>query len=192
MKRFTVKDFIAYNKPCFSCENQINFRIGFLNLETQADASYLRPTVNKDYTRIDLQITYSDSLKLYIFHRTNKIMTNNHPALVKYLARHKLFLRSICDRCYTQVESFFLEFDLEKDIVQATGLATERLIVSDSQNHYQIYTSFLEEKSKIVVDKLDKASPLSPTVLNLPLVPKYKFKDRFHFIEKMKLYLLFS
>src|SRR5271167_3698355 len=110
MRKFTVKDFIGYNNPCFSCDNQINFKIGFLDLDVESSSktsysiphagpyipscpiSYLRPTVTPQFTEIDLMITYSDALKLYIFHKTNKILTSSQRGLTKYLESHKLFL----------------------------------------------------------------------------------------------------
>jgi hypothetical protein len=192
MRKFTVKDFIAYNNPCFSCDNQINFKIGFLDLETKADISYLRPTVTPNYTEVDLVITYSDALKLYIFHKTNKILTNSQQGLTKYLSSHKLFLHSTCDKCYTEVESQFLDFNLDKGFVGAVSLSSERLMVSDKENLYQINSFFMADKSNLVVDKLDRAKPLTPLRLELPLLPKYRFKDKKHFIEKMRTYLLFS
>jgi hypothetical protein len=192
MKKFTVADFIAYNNPCFSCDNQINFKIGFLDLESRADVSYLRPTVGPNYTEIDLHITYSDSLKLYIFHKTNKILATSQPALAKYLGGHKLFLHSVCDKCYTQIDSQYLDFNLHKGFVLAVGISSERLIVMNKHNIYQMDSFFMADKSKLTVDRIDKAIPLSPTNLELPLLPKYRFRDRAHFIDKMKTYILFS
>ena len=192
MRKFTVKDFIAYNNPCFSCDNQINFKIGFLDLETKADISYLRPTVTPQYTEIDLVITYSDALKLYIFHKTNKILTNSQQGLTRYLSSHKLFLHSTCDCCYTEIESQFLDFNLDKGFVGAVGISSERLMVSDKENLYQINSFFMADKSNLVVDKLDRTRPLTPLSLELPLLPKYRFKNKKHFIEKMRTYLLFS
>lgn len=192
MRKFTVKDFIAYNNPCFSCDNQINFKIGFLDLETKADISYLRPTVTPNYTEIDLVITYSDALKLYIFHKTNKILTNSQQGLTRYLSSHKLFLHSTCDRCYTEIESQFLDFNLDKGFVGAVGISSERLMVSDRDNLYQVNSFFLADKSNLIVDRLDRTRPLIPLSLELPLLPKYRFKDKKHFLEKMKTYLLFS
>ena len=192
MRKFTVADFIAYNNPCFSCDNQINFKIGFLDLETKADISYLRPTVGPTYTEIDLLITYSNALKLYIFHKTNKILTNNRQGLTRYLSGHKLFLRSACDKCYSQIESQYLDFNLDKGRVLAVGISSERLVVMDKQNIYQINSFFLADKSNLIVDRIDKTRPLSPTNLELPLLPKYRFKNREHFIDKMKTYIVFS
>lgn len=192
MKKFTVADFITYNNPCFSCDNQINFKIGFLDLESRADVSYLRATVTPNYTEIDLVITYSNALKLYIFHKTNKILTNNQQGLTRYLSGHKLFLHSACDKCYTQVESQYLDFNLNKGFVNAVGISTERLIVMDNRNIYQINSFFMADKSHLTVDRIDKTQPLSPTTMDLPLLPKYRFRDKKHFLEKMKTYILFS
>ena len=192
MRKFTVKDFIAYNNPCFSCDNQINFRIGFLDLENRVDISYLRPAVTPNYTEIDLLITYSDALKLYIFHKTNKILTNNRQGLTKYLSSHKLFLQTTCDRCYTQIDSQHLDFHLDKSIVAAVGISYERLMVTDKDNLYQVNSYFLADKTNLIVDKLDKNGPFNPTSIELPLLPKYRFKNKKHFLEKMKLYTLFS
>ena len=192
MKKFTVKDFIAYNNPCFSCNNKINFDIGFLDLENPTQISFLRPSVLPDYTEIELLITYSDSLKLFIFHKTNKILTNSVHGLTKYLSEHKLFLSSTCGRCYTKIESEFLNFNLEKNFVAAVGLSTERLMVSDDRNIYRINSFFSSNQSHLIVDKLDKAKPLSPLSLDLPLLPKYRFKDKRHFIDKIRTYIIFS
>jgi hypothetical protein len=192
MKRFTVKDFIDYNGPCFSCTNPINFRIGFLDLETKTDTSYLRPTVTTNYTEIDLRITYENSLKLYIFHKTNKILTNSNQGLTKYLSSRKLFLTSSCDKCLTQIDSQYLDFNVDKGYVSAVGIATERLMVMDKTNLYQINSFFMADKSMLTVDRIDKTTPLSPFQIELPLLPKYRFKNREHFLTKMKTYITFS
>jgi len=194
MRKFTVKDFIAYNNPCFSCGNQINFKIGFVDLETKADTSYLRPVVTPIRTEIDLIIKYSNTevLKLFIDHKTNKILTNSNQGLTNYLSSRKLFLSSSCDKCYTQIESQYLDFNLDKGYVAAVGLSTERLLVNDGTNMYHINSSFIEEKSRLVVDRLDSTKPVSPFTMDLPLLPKYKFKNKSHFVSKIKTYLLFS
>jgi hypothetical protein len=192
MKKFTVKDFIAYNNPCFSCGNKINFQIGFLDLETNNTPSYLRPTITPNYTEIDLLITYSNFLKLYILHKTNKILTNNSQDLTKYLSRHKLFLSSTCSHCLTQIDSQYLDFNVEKEVIKAVPLNNERLLVTEDSSMYQLDSSFTEDKSDLVVYRLDKAKPLGPLVLRLPLLPKFRFKNRKHFIEKIKTYITFS
>jgi hypothetical protein len=192
MKKFTVKDFIAYNNPCFSCDSPINFRLGYFDLDTQATASYLRPVVTPNYTEIDLLITYNDSLRLNIFHKTNKILTNSNQALTKYLDSRKLFLSSTCSKCYTQIESQFLDINVDKGYIGAVGISTERLMVADDKNRYQVDSYFMDEKTSLAVTKMDSVKPLSPLTLDLPLMPKYRFKNKEHFISKMKTYIIFS
>lgn len=195
MKRFTVKDFIAYNNPCFSCSNPINFRIGFLDTDNpQAVVSYLRPTVTGLYTEIELKIKYAhaEALKLLVFHKTNKILTNSNQGLTEYLSSHKLFLTSSCDRCYTLIESQYLDFNLEKGYLNAVGIWIERLMVNDDANVYQINSNFLNNESELTVDRIDKAKPLSPFRIKLSLLPKYRFKDKEHFLRKIKTYMTFS
>lgn len=192
MKKFTVKDFIAYNNPCFSCGRQIKFQIGFMDLDSRSDQSYLRPTVTKDYVEIDLRITYMNSLKLWIDHKTNKMFTSSPTALTKYLENHKLFLASTCDHCMTHIESQFLEFNMAHGYVSAVGLARETLVVNEASKMYLITSSFIEEQSIITVNNLDRIKPMSPFTLELPLVPLYKLKTRERMLEKINTYLIFS
>jgi hypothetical protein len=193
MRKFTVKDFIAYNNPCFSCGNPINFRIGY-TLIGSGEAGYLRPAIMPNHTEVDLIIKYSDmeALRLCIYHKTNKILTNSIQGLTNYLSSRKLYLTSTCDKCYTKIESQFLEFNLERRYINAVGLSSERLMVRDSENLYQITSSFIDETSLLVVDKIDKVKPLSPFQLKLPLLPKYRLKDKDNFIRKIKTYMTFS
>lgn len=194
MKRFTVKDFIAYNNPCFSCGNKINFKLGFINSNIQDNntSSYLRASILPEYTEIDLSISYFDSLKLFIFHKTNKILSNNNNALTKYLSSHKLFLSSTCSSCLTGIESQYLDINCSKQFINAVGISTEFLVVRDEKKIYSISSSFIENKSILIVDKLDRVIPLSPTILTLPLVPLFKLKNKENFLDKVKTYLLFS
>jgi len=163
-----------------------------MDVESKADISYLRPTVTPSYTEIDLLITYSDALKLYVLHKTNKILTNSRQGLTRYLSSHKLFLQTTCDRCYTQIESRYLDFNLDKAVIAAVGISSERLMVTDRDNLYQMNSYFMADKTNLIVDKLDKTRPFSPTSLELPLLPKYRFRDKKHFLEKIKTYVLFS
>lgn len=197
MKKFTVKDFIEYNGPCFSCGGQINFKIGFVDLDakqtpTMADASYLRPLVTTNHTEVDLIIKYSnqEALKLQILHKTNKIFTNNSQGLTKYLSRHKLFLSSQCDKCHTQIESNFLEINLNKGFIEAVTISTERLVVMSDDTIYQLYSSAFDNKTKVVVDRLDRIAHTFN--LDLPFLPKYRFRTRDNLISKIKMYMTFS
>ena len=200
MKKLTVKDFITYNNPCFSCGKKITFKVGFYNTDEMGPvhSSFLRPVVMANYTEIDLKITYIDAVKLYIFHKDNKILSNNQSGLTKYLNEHKLFLSSTCT-CHTEMESETLDFHLvtEHQRVAAVNIKYERLMVNDGDNVYQFNSSFLDKKSTLIVYKREEQTghtlgAPAPTVIEMPLIPKYKFKNKDHFLEKMKTYILFS
>lgn len=193
MKQFTVKDFISYNNPCFSCGEHISFRIVSDTIDIDVVSStVLRPTVNTEYSVVDLKLTYENTLQLWIFHQSNKIISSDSKALTNYLKDHKLYLRSRCDKCYTLIESNNLEFNLDKGFIKPVDLKLEMLMFDDGANKYQISSYFHSKQSVIVVDKINKAVPISPVHLSVPVIPLYKFDDKDHLISKMKTYLIFS
>jgi hypothetical protein len=163
-----------------------------MELEQRRDMSYLRPTVTTEYTEIDLKITYLNSLKLKIYHKTNKMWCSDSLALVEYLKEHKIFLHSTCDHCMTTIESQFLEFNLAHGYVMAVGLAREHLLVNGGDKLYFISSAFLEEKSIITVTHLDRTKPLTPFTIETPLIPLYKLKTKDRMIDKIKTYMIFS
>jgi hypothetical protein len=193
MKQFTVKDFISYNNPCFSCGEQISFRIIADTMDIDVvGTTNLRPTVSSEYTVVDLKLTYENTLQLWIFHQSNKIITSDSKALTNYLRDHKLRLKSRCEKCYTNIESNNLEFNLEKSFIKPVELQLETLMLDDNSNRYQINSYFHSKQSTIAVDRIDKATPVSPVRLTVPILPLYHFKDKEHIINKMKTYLIFS
>lgn len=192
MKRFSVKDFISYNSPCFSCNNPILVRVGVTHRDLTAQESSLRPFIQSSHTEIDLKITYNSVLKMAIDHKTNKFAVNDMGALTKYFEDHKLFLELSCNKCYTTITSHHLEFDLNRRFIKAVGISQENLITNDGSNMYQIHSSFIKETSLVYVTKIDKATPVSPIRFETPLMPLGKFKDKEHLISKLKLYATFS
>jgi len=186
MKKFTVKDFITYNNPCFSCGKKISLRVSAMS-----GTAGLRPTVKPEYTVIDLEITYTNTLQLWIFHKTNKIISSDNRSLADYLTTHQIYLRSYCD-CYTAIDSRFLTFNLNKGYVEPVGISTERLMVNDRTNIYTLNSSFIEEKTHVTIDRVDQTTPISPIQFEMPLLPLYKVKSRERLIEKLKTYITFS
>jgi len=90
------------------------------------------------------------------------------------------------------IQSQFLEFNLDKGFIKPVGVSKEILIVKDDANMYQVTTNTAWGTTTVVVDRLDRTTPTSPLVLNLPLLPLYKFKTKERFIEKIKTYITFS
>lgn len=190
MKIFTFKDFIAYNNPCFSCGDKINFSIVSCPI-TEPGKVQLRPTVRPDSVTVDLKISYNQSLQLQILMPSNQFLISDRKAFADYIFSNRLYLNSHCNRCFTTLETHFLEFNFDKGFIKPVGMSRESLVVSDNTHRYHIYSSFFSEKSTIVMDRIDRPIPISPVKFEAPLLPLYRFRDREHFITKMKTYLIF-
>src|SRR5574339_191197 len=192
MKKFTVKDFIMYNGPCFNCRAKATIKIGSVTADefgSTEQPALLTPTITNESTEVDLKINYNSGLKLTITNKTNKFQASSMRLLTEYLRDHKLFLKTNCDSCYTNMESQYLELNLLKGFIKPVGISRELLIVNDGVNLYQVHTSFLEDKSLVIVDRVNKAMPITPVRMNLPPMPRYRFRDKEHFSDKMKTYL---
>ena len=194
MKTFTLKDFVAYNSPCFGCGELITFQIGVQPNDPviSFEIVYLKTNVQKDFTAIDLHIGWNDTLILNIDHKTNKFSTNNIFALTKYLKEHKLLLKCDCNKCHTYALSNYLEFNLEKKFIKTVGLSREITIMHDNVNMYQVYSHYYDNNTVIFIDRLDKATPISPIRLDTPLIMRSKFKNKDQLIQKIKIYTTFS
>jgi hypothetical protein len=197
MKQFTVKDFITYNAPCFSCGESIILEFGSVELINNGKVSgqspvFLKPIVSKDRTEISLKISYVGSLQLWIFHKSNKFLTTNFTGLSEYLNTHKLFLRSRCNKCNSLIDSQFIEFNLKSGFIKPVGISAEYLSIQDKSHLYCIHSKFLDDKTIIIADRIDKTTPVSGVRIEIPLLPLYKFKDKEKIISKIKTYILFS
>ncbi len=198
MRKFTVKDFITYNNPCFSCNNKINFYVGVRKIGeigysiAPSATTSLRAVITKELTELDLRTNYANQLSLQIYHKSNKIKTNNLETFKDFISNYEMFLQSRCTGCYTSIESNILVVDLKKELVLPTTIRSENLQVVDNKNLYSVYSFFEDDKSQLIIDKLDRKYTAAPSKLSLPLMPLYLFKDKEHFVSKIKKYLLFS
>lgn len=190
MKQFTVKDFILYNNPCFSCGERIILDVVATHL-VQVNPAVLRPLVTPDLITIPLKVTYGQTLQLKIQTQTNKLEFEDNKAMADYIYSHRLNFTSRCNKCYTTIDSQFLEFDLLRKIVKPVGISYENLVVNDATHTYHIYTSYMAEESVINMDRMDKPG-LATVKLQAPLMPLSRFKDREHLIKKMRTYLIFT
>lgn len=190
MKRFSVKDFIVYNNPCFCCGERITIKMGTAPHGKEQDAIFLSTLTTPEFIKVDLTITYTSSLSLQICPKTNKFETNNFNRLKKYLDDNNIFLYTSCGS-HAQIIGQPLKFNLEKKFIYSFEISKESFIITDDNNHYQIVSDYLANKSYIWVDKID-ATNISSINFEFPLMSIKKFKDKLRFIEKMKTYLIFS
>lgn len=191
MRKLTVKDFIDYSCPCFGCGKPNNFRIGVHS--SKSDTSYLRASVGPNFVEIDLLITYSNALKLYIFHKTNEILASDKRALITYLSDRQLSLGATCSNCHTRTVSHDLKFHLDKGFVEGTTLSDELTAITDGGKLYHLYSYYDKNLSNLVViPEPNTKSGGNQLNMELPLIPRERFKSRTRFIEKIKTYIVFS
>lgn len=191
MRKLTVKDFIDYSCPCFGCGKPNNFRLGVKR--GLLDTNYLRGVIGPNFVEIDLYATYSSGLKLYIFHKTNEILSSDKQALMAYLADRQIFLEAFCPNCHSQTTSHTLKFHVDKGFIEGATLETELTAVIDSGKLYHLYSYYDKNISNLlVVPEPNTKSGGNRLSMELPLMPRERFRNRRRFIEKIKTYIVFS
>lgn len=189
MEKFTLKDFITYNNPCFSCNENIFLRVRVTGNNRHMDSQgWLRPLVKPELTEISIKENYSNALKLQILHQSNKILTSDLIELSEYLKEHRLYLTSQCGNCSTTIDTEQLEFNLEKGFLKPVKLAREDLLVQEPGSTYHVSSNFSKKKSRVHIYKPGS----QPIEIDLPLYSLAKFKTKEKFLHKLKTYAIFS
>ena len=193
MKKFTVKDFITYNAPCFNCDSRVNFYFTMtqdISETSLAGSVDKRAMVTTSYTEVELIVHYAANLKIKIDHKTNKFTTSSPEALTKYLSEHKLCLSSRCSKCYADIRSTNIEFNIEKGFVYPVSISSEIYTILGANIIYYVKSLFENKDPQTYIDVANiRAEALR---LKIPLLPIYKFKTKDKFLNKMKIYTLFS
>jgi hypothetical protein len=194
-KKFFVKDFIQYGSPCFGCGKPPSLRLLYRNKNVEKDAPWgsLNVLVDDSRVEIDLSIKYRSSLKLWIFHKTNKFLATDNSALNNYIDTHDMYLAIQCSGCMTCHHTNNLEFQLSNNVVKATTLQYELLSMPSKYCRYILSSHFAVEKTVGQILKYDdKGALISEWSIDLPLLPGYKIKNKQNLIKKLDLYILFS
>lgn len=187
MKLLTVKDFIAYNNPCFSCGDNIHFTIVSVKSKTSWDQPVeLRPTVGLEFIHFDLKTTYKKVLRVFIGNKTNSFQSTDNEDFKAYFGEHKLFLRSKCSKCNTRIESFYLDFDLSRGHIKPASISHEYLMFNDNNNFYRLESSVMRSATKAIISN---NGSFSTSEFDLPLLLLSKFRHKDKLIKKLKIYL---
>lgn len=191
MKRFTVKDFISYNNPCFGCKVNVNFYFTVTPMDPNKGKrpGYINPIVSAGLTEVDLVKSYSHSLVLSINHKTNKFAGNNKHELESYLSDNSLSLVLECPTCRSAIFSKKLVFDFKNQNIQPTEVRREIITIEEKERVYKLKTNMEKDITHIEV-----YSNFSRTAweLDTPALPLYKFKNKNNIIKKIKTYMIFS
>lgn len=195
MRTFTVKDFIFYNGPCFNCSSKISIKFGTKKILETIDIVCLPIMVSNDYSEVNLKISYKDILKLKIYNKTNRFECSNYKHFFKYLESHEIHLNSYCEKCYTNISSKYLEFDLDRCFIKPIIINNETITVDTPDCNYRLYSSTEKNKSVLYLKKIYSVRSdiqMLDFFKELPLLPLYRFKNKEHFVKKIKTYLVFS
>lgn len=181
-KLFTVKDFIIYNNPCFSCGDQIIFKFetSFKNNSTS-----INPIVTNTHIEVALKNNYSKFINLQIDNKTNTFQVTNIEEFKKY--DKELFLSSRCNKCSTYMFSNALKFNMKSKRIEATTIAYEQLKVNDDYFYYRINTSDVISHITIFDNKWTKIFEMETSPIYL-----YSLKTKERLISKLKTYLVFT
>jgi hypothetical protein len=206
MKLLTLKDFITYNNPCFSCQENTFFRVITRKLDdpmaehpiTKAGKGIiLHPVVTPQMVDMDLKVNYSDgTLNLRILHKSNKIISDIN-ALTDYLSEHIMYATSKCTRCGSYIRSHSMLFDLDKKILKPLSIRKEFLLIEEPDKMYSLTSNWDNQESILMVAKTSVPTDRvikyeEPIDLKMPLQPLSKFKNKQTFINKMNTLILFS
>lgn len=185
MKNFTVKDFIDYNNPCMNCGINISLELRVVNHHSNQETTF-KPSIENGELKFNLLIKYNSSLYLKIFHTSNKFETNDEEYFSKYLETHSLTLRNCCSRCDSIFRSSILDFT--KNFIKPFQINFEKIVVYDEGATYTLLAVPVNNKSFLTIfNKQGKYSELA-----LPFLNRAMFKDKIHFMKKIKTYLIFS
>lgn len=196
-KKFFVKDFIQYASPCFGCEKPLSLRMLIRNKEDNAllpelgnsPSTALTPTITDKHLEIDLSIKYNSKLRLWMMHKTNTFLVNDNVAFSNYIAKYNLRLLVACT-CGTLYQTNNLDFQTFNRTIGALTLSYEQLVFQDKTHTYHLDTDFRTERSIAIISK--KGSTAIPLHFDLPLLPKYKLRNKQHLVEKLRIYSIFS
>ena len=198
-KKFFVKDFIHYCSPCFVCGYTMTFKFGFNGNGQDAlfpDCTWANTAmtiVTDKYTVVDLSIRYRANLKIYIYHRNNKLVTSDNVSFSDYLAKRKLFLICYCVGCDSSISSRNLDFQTFNGVVSPTTIRYENFLISHKNRRYQLRSDFDKQKSIGTVRTYTAPNVSGPDlVFEMKLLPKYKLGNKQKLIDKLNTYALFS
>lgn len=201
-RKFFVKDFIKYATPCFGCGQPNNFCFGFTEkgcLNALNMGRFPSPIINDRYVELDLTIRYASNLKLFIFHKDNRILSSDDAALALLVDKRDILLQSYCNFCQTKIQSSPLELQLVDKVISPTTLAYENLEVRRGNKKYTLRSYFNSSNTQAkpvslaeIVKFNNDSTTCSVLPFTIPLLPKYKLRDQEYLINKLNTYAIFS
>jgi hypothetical protein len=179
-----------YNNPCFSCNSKISFTLNLINRNTLIETP-LKPVTTQKYIKFKLLVGYDSCLELVINRITNQFSSNDPEFLMTHLKSRDIRFTSYCIKCGTSIQSNMAALSFDNGFIKPLTISREYLIAKVKNYEYVATTIFEENKSHLlIVDK--KKNSLDNFSISTSLLPLYKIKTKQKFIDKLKLYAVFS
>ena len=191
MIRFTLKDLLLYNNPCFNCG--IITQFSAYKIYTANDSeSKLNTTLKDGIITINMKSSYYQPLNLII-----NIENNNFVApinqLKEYLNEFHLSFKMSCNKCSSNSWTKSIKFNFDKGFMLPLELSFETYFFQDSENLYTISNNHHSKKSSIFVDKINGDHSIkSCWKKTIPILLFSNIKNKPYIIKKIKSYMLFS
>lgn len=198
-KKFFIKDFIRYCSPCFACDNLMDFRFGFsakgegARVPNDIWTQTSQAIITDQYTEVELSIRYHTNLKIWIYHRNNKVVCSDSSRFNDYLTKRDLFLVCHCLHCTSTISSQNLDFQTFNGVVGPTTLRYEKFHIIRKNQRFGLESDFNQQTSVGTVRTYTAPSVSGPDlVFQMKLLPKYKLGNRQKLIDKLNTYAVFS
>ncbi|MFA6609038.1 MAG: hypothetical protein WCT07_03990 [Candidatus Paceibacterota bacterium] len=185
MKKFTLKDFILYNGPCFSCGNKVAIKMVYANDNQFGGISQ---SIKNDKLIATLNIKYSFELNISISISDNKFQVTDMEKFLTYLGSRDLHMVSNCKNCQGLIYSNPLEFDSHMFIKPFTILR-ELLSTTENDMSYSLMSEYSENETQINILNNNTNKMM---IMTVPLLPLYKFKTKEKLVKKLRTYVIFS
>lgn len=192
MKKFTIKDLMLYHNPCRACGKNTTFRFCTETRDEdpvtlQFTDARIAPELKGTYLKIPLSIKYKDRLDLHINLITNEFVVHSKKALDDFLNKYYVYTEAMCSYCssYITTQCLFIE---NYKYIMPIGLRIENFLFKNDDYNFTI-TNDYKDKETIVVAY---TKGTQDKILNLPLMPMYKFKTKEEVLQKIKMILTFS
>lgn len=195
-KKFFVKDFIQYCSPCFACDRLMTFRFGHKDkgsedvIHNNLWSNTSMAIVTDEYIEVELSIRYHTNLKIWVYHRTNKVFSSDQPRFRDYIAEKDLYLYSGCSSsCNSRIMSKTLDFQRYDGLVAPVSLRYEEFHINHKNKIYSITSDFVAGMSHGSLRVYTGARDLE---WDMKLLPKYKLGTKQKLIDKLDTYAIFS
>lgn len=193
MEKFTIKDFIEHNNPCFIC-GSIS-KIEFFRCQTNYNFIGLKANIVGQNIEINISTSYYNAINLLINPKHNTWISNDIRLFEQYISLNNIIVTLECTKCKSLLKSNELIFSHDKRMILPLTIINEMLFFEENNKSYHIATN---DTSRIFIYNTlalnDKKKIAIPFEIEVPKITldKIKNKGKDWLINKLNGYVVFS